>query len=223
MNVEPREEATKLVVATVNDLMQTVTIDAGRTGSQMRLAAGDLIADAETLIETAAIAAPLAALFDLTRLAGGTVDQFNQVRKRTAAVAVKYTATFSVQNTAIRLALVQCARILAVTTLTSRPEVDRYLDLLNEAFEQAETVAANSFDQASYRAINTLHAAMTYDLTTRGRPLPRIVVYDFPEARPALWIAQRLYSDAERADDLIAENRPVHPAFVQMPVRALSQ
>jgi prophage DNA circulation protein len=107
--------------------------------------------------------------------------------------------------------------------MTSRNAVDRYLDRMNAAFDQAETVAADSLDQASYRSIIALHAAVTFDLTTRARPLPQIVVYDFALSKPALWIAQRLYADATRCGELVDENAPVHPAFVQMPVRALSQ
>jgi prophage DNA circulation protein len=223
MRALPREEATLLVVATVKDLLNTITVDSGRPGSLVRLAAGDLIADAELLIENAAIAAPLANLFNLARLAGATVGQFDVVRRHAVAVYCAYNAALSVQNSVIRFALVQCARILAATTMTSRPQVDGYLDQMNAAFDQAETVAANSMEQAAYRSIIGLHAAVTYDLTTRARPLPQIVVYNFVLSKPALWIAQRLYSDAARCGELIDENEPVHPAFVQMPVRALSQ
>jgi prophage DNA circulation protein len=219
----PREEAARLVIGVIQDLLNTATIDPGRPGSLVRLAAGDLIADAETLIENAAIAAPLANLFNLVRLAGATVNQMDVVRQRAVAVFATYNAALSVQNAAIRFALVQCARILAAATLKSRPEVDAYLDRMNAAFEQAEIVAANSLDQASYRSITGLHAAVTYDLTTRARPLPQIVTYDFGLSKPALWISQRLYSDATRCDELVDENKPVHPAFVQMPIRALSQ
>jgi prophage DNA circulation protein len=219
----PREEAARLVIGVIGDLLDTATIDPGRPGSLVRLAAGDLIADAETLIENAAIAAPLANLFNLVRLAGATALEMDVVRQHTVAVYATYNAALSVQNAAIRFALVQCARILAAATLKSRPEVDAYLDRMNAAFEQAEIVAANSLDQASYRSITGLHAAVTYDLTTRARPLPQIVTYDFGLSKPALWISQRLYSDATRSDELIDENKPVHPAFVQMPIRALSQ
>jgi prophage DNA circulation protein len=223
MRADAREEATRLVVATVKDLMNTIAVDAGRPGSLVRLAAGDLIADAELLIENAAIAAPLANLFNLARLAGATVDQFDVVRRHAVAVVVSYNAALSVQNGVIRFALVQCARVLAATTMTSRTEVDRYLDRMNAAFNQAETFAGNTHDQASYRSIIALHAAVTFDLTTRARPLPQIVVYNFARPKPALWIAQRLYADAARCGELIDENEPVHPAFMQMPVRALSQ
>jgi prophage DNA circulation protein len=223
MNAAPREEAARLVIGVIKDLLNNATIDAGRSGSMVRLAAGDLIADGEMLIENAAIAAPLAALFDLIRLAGATVDEFDLVRRHAVAVVATYNAALSVQNSVIRFALVQCARILAATTMTSRPQVDGYLDKMNAAFDQAETVAGNSLEQAAYRSIIALHAAVTFDLTTRARPLPQMVAYDFARPTPALWIAQRLYADAARCGELVDENKPVHPAFMQMPIRALSQ
>jgi prophage DNA circulation protein len=115
------------------------------------------------------------------------------------------------------------ARILSLTSFTNRPAIDRYLDRMNAAFDNAETIAGNIKDQASYRSLVALHAAVTYDLTTRARPLPTIVLYDFALPRPALWICNRLYGGEARNDELVAENKPVHPAFMQMPVRALSQ
>jgi hypothetical protein len=49
MKSDAREEAAKLVIAVVVDLLKIVTISAGRAGSMVRLASGDLIADAEQL------------------------------------------------------------------------------------------------------------------------------------------------------------------------------
>jgi prophage DNA circulation protein len=218
-----REEATRVVAAVIADLAATITIDPGRPGSLFRLAVGDLLADAEQLIETAAIAAPLANVFDLARAAGATVEQLEAVRRRTIPIAVRYFPAWSVGNTCVRCLLVQMARILAAMTFASRSQIDTYIDGINRAFDNAETVAANARDQASYRSLVSLHAAVTYDLTTRARPLPTIVVYDFAAVRPALWICNRLYGGEERTGELVAENKPVHPAFMAMPVRALSQ
>ena len=218
-----REEATNLVKVVIADLVANATIDAGRSGSMFRIAVGDLLTEAEQLIEDAQIAAPLANLFTLARNAGTTFEQFDVVRGDIAAITVHYFAAWSVGNTCIRLCLVQCARVLAETTFTSRPEVDSYLERMNAAFDAAESLAGNNKDQATYRALIALHAAVTYDLTTRERTLPTIIIYNFNMPRPALWIVNRLYGGADRNGELVNENNPVHPAFVQSPVRALSQ
>jgi prophage DNA circulation protein len=218
-----REEATKVVTAVIADLVANATIDPGRDGSMFRIAVGDLLAEAEQLIEDAQVAAPLANVFNLARIAGMTFNQFEVVRAHTAAMTVHYFAAWSVGNTCLRLCLVQCALILSATTFTSRPQVDDYIDRMNVAFDQSEAIAGNSKDQAMYQTLIALHAAVTYDLTTRERTLPTIVVYNYPVSRPSLWIANRLYGDATRNQEVVDENRPVHPAFVQSPVRALSQ
>jgi prophage DNA circulation protein len=223
MRALEREEATKVVAAVVADLVANATISAGRDGSMFRLAVGDLLAEAEQLIEDAQIAAPLANLFNLARIAGTTFNQFDVVRAHTAAMTVHYFVAWSVGNTCLRLCLVQCALILSATTFTSRPQVDDYIERTNTAFDQSESIAGNNKDQASYQSLIALHAAVTYDLATRERTLPTVVVYNFNVPRPALWIANRLYGDADRNQELVEENSPVHPAFVQSPVRALSQ
>jgi prophage DNA circulation protein len=223
MRALEREQATQVVRAVIADLIANATVNAGRDGSLFRLACGDLLAGAEQLIEDAAIAAPLAELFDQARQAGATFNTFDVVRAHTAAMVVNYFAAWSVGNTCIRLCLIQCARILSLTEFTSRPQVDDYLDRMNPAFDDAESLAGNSKDQASYQSLVALHAAVTYDLTTRERTLPTIVVYNFAVPRPALWICNRLYGGEARAVELVDENNPVHPAFMQMPVRALSQ
>jgi prophage DNA circulation protein len=53
--------------------------------------------------------------------------------------------------------------------------------------------------------------------------LPRIVNYQMPINYPALALANRIYADGSRSDELIAENETVHPAFMQRDVIALSE
>jgi prophage DNA circulation protein len=223
MRASEREEAAKVVATVMRDLMATITIDAGRPGSMLRLAVGDILADAEALIDVGQIAAPLANVFDLARQAGASVEQMETVRTHTTAIVVRTFPAWSVGNTCVRFTLVQMAMILAGMTFTSRPQVDRYLERINAAFDNSETIAANFKDQTSYQSLIALHAAVSFDLTTRERTLPTIVFYRFPRPRPSLWIANRLYGDAGRNQEIVDENRPVHPAFVQSPVRALSQ
>jgi prophage DNA circulation protein len=218
-----REEASKVVAAVIADLVANCTVDGGRSGSLFRQACGDLLVNAEALINVGQIAAPLANLFNLAREAGATFDEIDAVRVDTEKISVQYFEAFSVGTTCIRLALINMSRILSLTTFTSRPQVDGYLDRMNAAFDIAETIAGNIKDQASYRSLVSLHAAVTFDLTTRARTLPTIIRYNFAVPRPALWICNRLYGGEARSVELVDENNPVHPAFMQMPVRALSQ
>jgi len=52
-------------------------------------------------------------------------------------------------------------------------------------------------------------------------PLPRVVYYNL-RPLPALATSYRIYSDASRFDEIVADNKVVHPAFVRGTVRALT-
>jgi prophage DNA circulation protein len=223
LNSFDREEATDVIYAVVTELTKALKASPDRSGSLYRLQAGDLMAHAEQYIEDAAIAAPMVNLFNQARFAGATLDQIDYVRQQTELIKVKTFIGRSTKNLCVRLELVACARILTATVFRSRQQVDGLIDRMNVAFEQAEITAGDSHDQANYQAIIKLHAAVTFDLATRERPLPSIVSYTFPRSQPSLWITNRLYGGAERNNEIVQENRPVHPAFMQMPVRALSQ
>jgi prophage DNA circulation protein len=55
-----------------------------------------------------------------------------------------------------------------------------------------------------------------------ARPLPRLLPYQFARVMPTLVLAQRLYADASRADEIRAENHVVHPLFCPLTGFALS-
>ena len=54
---------------------------------------------------------------------------------------------------------------------------------------------------------------------SRGASLAPLVTVTLPEPAPAVVVAQRLYADATRADELVQRIAPVHPLF--MPVNML--
>jgi prophage DNA circulation protein len=74
----------------------------------------------------------------------------------------------------------------------------------------------------TYRALVELHAAVVFFLTETARPLPRMLQWRFSKIMSTLVLAQRLYYDASRADELREENHIIHPAFGSLSGRALS-
>jgi prophage DNA circulation protein len=85
-----------------------------------------------------------------------------------------------------------------------------------------EEIAADDMAQMTYQSLVGLHAALAFFFAERARPLPRMLRYRFFEALPTLVMAYKLYSNAGRADELRRENKNVHPAFMQLTGRALS-
>ena len=100
--------------------------------------------------------------------------------------------------------------------------MDRVRAKIHPAFDQAEEVAADEMVLAVYRALVSLHAAVTFHLYQTARPLPQMLNYRFASPRPTLILSQRLYYTAARADELREENKVVHPAFASREGRALS-
>ena len=79
--------------------------------------------------------------------------------------------------------------------------------------DQAEEFAADNRDPSTFQALIAAHAAATADLTTRAAYLPAMVTYSVQRVLTSHALANRLYGDASRCDELRAENKIIHPAF----------
>jgi len=84
------------------------------------------------------------------------------------------------------------------------------------------TAAGDAGDDDSYTALRQLRADVAQDLATRGAGLPEIVEVDSPAPGPSLVLAQRLYRDPARADQLVVFGNPPHPAFMPTRFKALA-
>src|SRR5581483_7122054 len=84
------------------------------------------------------------------------------------------------------------------------------------------TTAGDAGDDDSYAALRQLRADVAQDLASRGAGLPDIVEVDSPAPVPSLVLAQRLYRDPARADQLVEFAGDVpHPAFLPARFKAL--
>jgi prophage DNA circulation protein len=64
---------------------------------------------------------------------------------------------------------------------------------------------------------------VTQHLVETARPLPRMVKFRFYAASiPTLVASYKLYDSAARADELLHENKVVHPLFMKRTGKALS-
>lgn len=195
---------------------------AGQSGAQLAYLTGLLTANAASELAAGTFWADFAKCFEAARAAGATIVQMETIRVAMAAAQPTTPVAVAVQNFAIRLALVEEAQILAATVFVSRADADAALAAISPAFDAAIETAANNFDQVAYQALVALEGAVATDLSTRAFALPTIVNYGFARNLPALWIAQSLYQDASRADELVAENDVVHPLFMPRQIEALS-
>jgi prophage DNA circulation protein len=224
MNKNELDEAIAATQRVLSALLSTLHGSTGQAGAELRWACGQVTTNGPAMLYAVDpnFWTSVVVCFEDARLAGATFAAMDAVRVVAQGLAPRGTPAIAVKNFAMRLALAEQAQILAATTFTSREDIDRCFDLIDPAFETAEQIAADSLDNIAYTALISLHAAVSNDLANRERPLPRMVSYTFGNRAPSLWLAQRLYADASRNDELIAENKPVHPLFMPPSGVALS-
>jgi prophage DNA circulation protein len=214
-------EAAPIMQRAMTNLL-TLAPTRGQPGADLRRACGDMIANAELWIQNDIAGLPLAECYDLAQKAGATINQLAYVRTAVEAEAPLSVGALMIKNSIIQMSLATEASVISRMTFVSRDDVDALKPLVNTAFEDAEEIAADDMDQMSYRALVALHAAVMFFLAQTARPLPRMLNYAFYNSMPTLVLAQRLYYDAGRADELRDENHVVHPAFTKPEGRALS-
>lgn len=215
-------EATAVMIRMLRNIL-SVSPEKGREGSALRTAVGDLIAKAPKLLREDSAGPPLSACFDLARKAGLTLKRAAWVRGKAEEEKPVALGAVMIKGAGIGFCLVTEARILADTIFRSRQDADNQKAVMNDAFSAAEEIAADDMDQQTFSALTRLHAATAFYLIDTARPLPRLVHYRFGTPLPSLVMAYKLYDDAGRCDEIRAENKVVHPAFMPMAGRALSK
>lgn len=211
---------------------------AGSTAASLlasTLDAGDAVASAAAGIAAPASAAATAA--DVQALAGlaraGARDPAAQIRLLAPMASFTYASTASAapigaaivaaEQAAAALArqsaLAEIARAAAAYTPDSHDAADALRGQLAALFD-AEIDAAT--DVATVAALREVRTAVLLDIQARGGSLAPLRSFSFNAALPALALAQLLYQDGARADDLIRRAEPVHPAFMPTDFIALA-
>jgi hypothetical protein len=190
--------------------------------ADFRTACNDLIVNAETLIQHDVAGPPLDHCFDLAVGIGITLPGLTSVRDQAYGETAISVGAKMIKSAIIQLTLAHSARVIANMTFVSRDDVDAIRQIIQGEFGPAEEEAADDMDQMTYRALIALHASVINFLTTTARPLPQMLYWQFYQVMSTLALAQRLYYDAGRADELLKENHIVHPAFSPLIGRALS-
>ncbi|HBO81681.1 MAG TPA: DNA circulation family protein, partial [Cupriavidus sp.] len=106
---------------------------------------------------------------------------------------------------------------------TSADDASATRDSITALLDNEITIAANQGEDGVYMALRALRQSVVADLDARGSGLASVAAFSFGNTMPALTLANRLYRDATRSDELVAQANPVHPAFMQTTFRALAE
>jgi prophage DNA circulation protein len=215
-------EAVGIVQRTLANL-SVINVSKDQIGIQAKVVIGWTLANALTLLCDDQIGPPLDLCFDLVRQTGATLPQMEEVRVLLDAETPGSLGATMIRDRSIHLALAQEGKIISSMIFQSRRDIDDLINQIQEPFDTAEEIAADTMGQEDYQAIIQLRAAIINYLVITGRPLPSMLSYQFATPLPSLVISQRLYGDGSRYDEIRAENKVVHPAFCPPMGQALSQ
>lgn len=183
--------------------------------------AADYVSSAQALVATivAAIVDPADAIATLQSLAG----YLPTGPTSTAPIGVAMATMQSASGDALRrAALVGMARVSAAYQPTSYNDAAAMRTLLCGLLDAEILLAADQGEDQVYMMLRAVRAAVATDLTARGGSLAQVTAVTVAQPLPSLVLAQRLYQDADRADELVTEANPQHPAFMPISFQALA-
>ncbi|WP_374572515.1 hypothetical protein [Phenylobacterium sp.] len=121
-----------------------------------------------------------------------------------------------------RAAAIELARAAADYQPSSADDASAARKLVVDALESVIDAAGDVGDDAAFTALSALRSAVARDLAVRGARLAGLRAFVFGAPLPALTLADRLYDDASRADELARQADPAHPLFMPVSFKALS-
>ncbi|HEX3809610.1 MAG TPA: DNA circularization N-terminal domain-containing protein [Rhizomicrobium sp.] len=206
-------------------------------GAQARAAAQGAL---ETLNAAAAGSDPAALATAAQGLAAAllaaTVDPADGVRLLSALAEIEPPIPFDPSQIGVSVAAMQfgCASLFRRAALAalvraatsyqpaSSDDAAALRDTIADALDAEILVAGDSADDQSFMALRQMRTAAIRDLNARGASLPPMTNFVFSAMLPALALANRIYRDAGRSDELVSEANPPHPAFMPSQFRALA-
>jgi prophage DNA circulation protein len=216
--------------------VQTLQAQLAAQRSAIATATAAAVAAAQTYSAATDMLDALATIVEAMR--GGLTNPADQVRVLLGLAAFVYTdsvsgtpSTIPGDMAAVRDAMAAACRRAAVASLAracAAYQPSSYQDAVNlrmlvtAAIDSEITGAGDAAEDDTYVALKALRAAVIADLTARGASLPSVVTRTFPLPLPALVLAQMLYQDASRSDQIAAETAAPHPAFCPATIQVLA-
>ncbi|RJF81650.1 multidrug DMT transporter [Azospirillum cavernae] len=163
---------------------------------------------------------PLASFSPVSPVSSGTVGSGAAPSGPSPSPTPAATATATLVR---RAALAEVARAAARYEPPSHDQAVETRSRVVELIDAEMTRAGDAGQDQTYQALRALRTAVSVDLTERGASLTRRVVVSTARPQPALVLAQRLYQDPARSDELVEQSGAIHPAFLPVSFNALAE
>ncbi len=106
---------------------------------------------------------------------------------------------------------------------TNSTEAAGYQREVCESLDDAMTITGDLALDDIYLTLLNRREQVVIFFTDKGSERGRLSSYVLPSVLPSLNVANRLYQDATRSDELVMEIQPRHPAFVPVRFKALKK
>jgi len=218
------EQATNILIGTLDHLQAAIPNVVNAQTNTARALIYNMRANADAELRGTTLGTDLQAVYDAADAAGASYTGLDATRAYLVAQAggTPNAMTALVIGCALNMTLAAECNAIVRMTFTNRDDVAAMLAHVSDMFEQAKQVAALSDDPAIYESVIALGGATASYLARVQLQLPRFIAFDAKAAFPSLYLAQRIYADPTRWQEIEAENGVVNPAFCPAQLRVLS-
>ena len=157
-------------------------------------------------------------------------DRITALEKLAISISTEYQQSDSskaISATMNTLIVVLCTGAMTSAAADSRPastdEAEELTQRVSVQLDTALVLAGDRADDDMYNALLAVRSAFLSTMSERASGLSELLQVTTAQPLPALTLANRLYQDATRADELVQEARVPHPAFMPTTMKVLRQ
>jgi hypothetical protein len=218
------ESATDLLEGFVNAVLRSVP-DTSTNEAQTLLQLGNAIrADASNLIRGDTLGTTLQEFMAAADTVGATYGGIEEARKYLMSFSGSpQVFTQIVMRAALVMTLGLESKIISRMQFGTQAEAQTMVAAVQAMFDDARAIGIDTIDALVYEDIILLAGSITNHLATTALKLPRYLTYRTRLPMPSLYLANRIYGDASRFEEIEAENGVINPAFCPMTLRVLSE
>jgi len=215
-------ELSGIINRLLDNLASTITSQTGRDGVELRHQIGMIRSNYQAMIVAGTFPTDLQTCFKLAQSANVKLASLFTVHDG----LFKEVPVGAISAAVVQMAIIFClsteSRLISALTFTSRDDVEMLMGKMRNVFDVARVLAADAPDTSAYQKLTILAGNAISHLSDVSRPLPRMVTFELTASLPVLTVSQRVYYTADRSDEIIDENKIIHPAFCTREIRGLS-
>lgn len=215
-------ELKETIYRLLDNMLAMISSQTGREGVELRSSIGDVRSNYYSMIYDGTFPAKLLECFTSAKKANVKLASLVNVHQKLFEESPVGDFSTAVVQMAIVFCLSTESRIISELGFKSREDIELLIDKMKIAFDTARLLTADAPDTSAYQQLTNLAGALMAHLADVARPLPRMVTFELKAAMPALALSQYVYYEAGRWEEIVDENKVVHPLFCPRTIRGLS-